>query len=132
MPEMLIKQPGFSNLAHLLRIQKFMPEKDTNYIYKKYLDKACFQCVMAHGNYKNLVKRTRSNKFPEEKGFKILSNSRYNWLCIRGLAAMVSIPVFSIKMFSSFFNKKSTNNGIKSMPNQELAHELHKPFIKKF
>ena len=122
---MLIKQPGFSNLAHLLRIQKFMPEKDTSYIYRKYLDKACFQCAMAHGNYKDLVKRTRSNKFSEETGFKNLSNSRYNWLCIRGLAAMVS----------SFFDKngtKSTNNGIKSMPNQELVHQLHKPFIKKF
>ena len=33
-------------------------------------------------------------------------------------------------MVYSFLNKKSKGSGIKSMPNQQLANELHKPIIK--
>ena len=29
------------------------------------------------------------------------------------------------------FDKKSSGSGIKSMPNKQLANELHKPIIKK-
>ena len=35
-------------------------------------------------------------------------------------------------MLYNFFDKKSKGTGIKSMPNQELANELHKPIIRKF
>ena len=34
--------------------------------------------------------------------------------------------------FISFFDKKPSGSGIKSMPNQQLADELHKPIIRKF
>ena len=34
-------------------------------------------------------------------------------------------------MVYSFFSKKSTGTGIKSMPKQQLANELHKPVIRK-
>ena len=33
---------------------------------------------------------------------------------------------------ASFFDKKYTGSGIKSMPNQHLVDELHKPIIRKF
>ena len=35
-------------------------------------------------------------------------------------------------MVYKFFDKKSSDSGIKSMPNQQLANELHKPIIRKF
>ena len=35
-------------------------------------------------------------------------------------------------MAYEFFDKKSTGSGIKSMSNQQLADELHKPIIRKF
>ena len=34
-------------------------------------------------------------------------------------------------MVYKFFDKKSKGTGIKSMPNQQLANELHKPIFKK-
>ena len=48
MPEMLLKQPGFTYSAfgpftkNKERIQKFKETGDTSYIYKNELDKACF------------------------------------------------------------------------------------------
>ena len=35
-------------------------------------------------------------------------------------------------MVYQYFDKKSTGASIKSMPNEQLANELHKPIIRKF
>ena len=49
MPEMHLKQPGFSYSAcgpftkNKEIIEKFMQTRNTNFIYKNKLDKACFQ-----------------------------------------------------------------------------------------
>ena len=49
MPEMHLKQPGFTYSAcgsftkNKERIQKFKEAGDTSYIYKNELDKACYQ-----------------------------------------------------------------------------------------
>ena len=42
-----------------------MQARNTNYIYRNDLVKACFQQDMAYGKYKDLTKRTQS-----DKGFK--------------------------------------------------------------
>ena len=48
MPEMHLKQPGFTYSAcgtftkNKERIKKFKQTRDTSYIYKNELDKACF------------------------------------------------------------------------------------------
>ena len=53
MPEMHLKQPWFNYSAcgrftkKKERIQKYKETGDTNYIFKKELDKACFQDDMA-------------------------------------------------------------------------------------
>ena len=63
MPEMHLKQPGFTYSAcgpltkNRKRIQKFKETGGTSYIYKNKLDKACFQHNMAYGNFKNLARR---------------------------------------------------------------------------
>ena len=48
-----------------------MQTGDTNYICKNELDKAYFQHDIAHGKYKDLKKRTQSDKFLKDKAFEI-------------------------------------------------------------
>ena len=65
MPEMNLKQPGFTYSTcgtftrNKQRFQKFMQTVDTNYIYRNELDKACFQHDMAYGDFKYLKRRTQ-------------------------------------------------------------------------
>ena len=102
MPEMHLKQPGFTYSAcgpftkNKERIEKFMQTGNTNFIYKNELDKACFQHDMAYGKLKNLAKRTQSDKVLRDKAFKIVSYPKYDGYQ-RGLASMVN----------KFFDKKS-------------------------
>ena len=90
MPEMHLKQVGFTYSAsgpftkNKERIGNFMQIRNTDFINKNELDKACFQHDMAYDKSKDLAKRTQSDKFLNDKAFKIASNSKYE-----GLASMV-------------------------------------------
>ena len=128
MPEMHLKQPGFTYSAcrpltkHKERIQTFKETGDTSYIYKNELDKACFQHDMAYGYFKDLAKRTFADKVLKDKAFKIANDQKYDGYQ-RGLASIVY----------KFFDKKSRVSGIaNNKENIQLAHELHKPIIRKF
>ena len=83
MPEMHLKQPGFTYSAcgpfteNKERIQKFKETGDTSYIYKNELDKACFQ-HMAYGDFKDLARRTASDKVLRDKVFNIVKNPKYD------------------------------------------------------
>ena len=57
------------------RIQKLKEARDTNYIYINELDKTYFQHDIGHGNFKNLTKRTASDKFLKDEAFNIAKNS---------------------------------------------------------
>ena len=105
-------------------IQKFKETGDSRYIYKNELDKACFQHDMAYGDFKDLARKTASDKFLRDKAFNIAKNPKYGRYQ-GGLASMVY----------KFFDKKSKGSGIKNeikQNQQQLAEELHKPIIKKF
>ena len=84
MPEMHLKQPGFTYSAcepftkNKERIQKFKETGDTNYIYKNELDKACFQHDMAYGDFKDLARRTASDIVLRDKAFNIGENPKYD------------------------------------------------------
>ena len=60
------------------RIQKFKETGDTSYIYKNELDKACFQHDMAYRGFKDLAKRTASDKFLRDKAFSIAKTPKYD------------------------------------------------------
>ena len=126
MPEMHLKQPGFTYSAcdpftkKKKRIEKFVKTGNTGFIYKNELDKACFQHDMAYGKSKDLIKRTQSDKALRDKAFKIASDPKYDGYQ-RGLASMVY----------KFFDKNSKASGIINESNYQLANELHKPIIKK-
>ena len=126
MPEIHLKQPGFTFSACGLftknkeRIQKIVQTGNTNFIYNSDLEKACFQHDMAYAKYKDLTRRTQSDKVLSDKAFEIARNPKYDEYQ-RGLASMVY----------KFFDKKFTGSGIDSISNQQLADELHKPIIRK-
>ena len=108
------------------RIQTFKETGDTKYIYRNELDKACFQHDVVNGDFKDLVRRTASDKVLRDKAFNIAKDPKYDGYQ-RSLAAMVD----------KFFDKKTAgivnmhaNNKIKQ--NHRLAEELHKPIIKFF
>ena len=130
MPEMHLKQPGFTCSAcgpltkSKERIQKFKETGDTIYIYKNELDKACFQHDMANGDFKDLKRRTFSDKVLRDKAFNIAKNPKCDGYQ-RGLASMVY----------KFFDKKSKGNGVANNEIKQLlilAEELHKPIIRNF
>ena len=94
MPEIHLKQHGFTYSAcgpftkNKERIQKFKETGDTSYIYKNELDKACFQHDMAYGDFKDLARRTASDKVLRDKAFNIAKNPKYDRYQ-RGLASML-------------------------------------------
>ena len=94
MPEMRLKQPGFTYSAfgpftkNKERIQKFKERGNINYIYKNELDKACFEHDMAYGDFKDLARRAASDKVLRDKAFNIAKDSKYDGYQ-RGLASMV-------------------------------------------
>ena len=131
---MHLTQPQFVYSAcgpftrHKERIKEFKRTGDTRYIYRKELDKACFQHDSAYADHKDLINRTKSDKILRDKAYDIASNPEYDGYQ-RGLASMVY----------KFFDKKSTaepsslermGSGIAS--SSILANELHKPIIKNF
>ena len=91
---MHLKQPGFTYSVcgpcnkNKERIQKIKETGDTSYIYKNDLDKACFQHDMAYGDFKDLTRRTASDKVLRDKAFNFAKNPKYDGYQ-RGLASMV-------------------------------------------
>ena len=102
MPEMHLKQLGFTYSAcrpftkNKERIQKFKERGGTSYIYKNEPDKACFQHDMAYKNFKDLARRTASDKVLGDKAFNIAKNPKYHGYQ-RGISSMVY----------KFFDKKN-------------------------
>ena len=73
MPEMHLMQPGFTCSAwepfykNEERIKKFKKAGDSRYIYQKELNKACFQRHIVYGDFKDLPRRTASDKVLRDK-----------------------------------------------------------------
>ena len=127
MPEIYLKQPGFTYIAcgpltkNKERIQKFKKTRDTRYIYKNELDKACFEQDIAYGGFKDLKRRKASDKVLIDKAFNIAKNTKYN-----GYQSELDSIVYK------YFDKKSKGSGvtIEVKHNEQLAKELHKPIIR--
>ena len=76
MPEMHLRQPGFTYSAcePFTRIQNFKETGDSRQIYQNELDKVCFQHDMVYGDFKDLSKRTASDKILHDKAKNIAKN----------------------------------------------------------
>ena len=78
---------------------------------------------MAYGDFKDLKRRTTSDKILRDKAFSIAKNPKYDGYQ-RGLVSIVY----------KFFDKTSAGGSV-NIPlafNEQLAKELHKPIIRKF
>ena len=137
MPEIHLKQLEFTYSAcgpfpkNEARIQKFKEIGCSRYIYKNELDKPCFQHVMAFGDFKQLTRRTASDKALRDKAFNIAKNPKYDGYQ-RGLSSMV-YKIFD-KKSTSLADKSAKGSGFKLgiNKNEQLAEELLKPVIIKF
>ena len=101
-PEMHLRQPGFTYSAfgpftkNKERTQEFKESGDSRYIYQVEPDKACFQhdirllrfLIIDYWDFKDLTKRTASDKTLHDKEFDITKNPKYNGYQ-RGFASMV-------------------------------------------
>ena len=91
MLEMQLKQPDFTYSAcgwftkNKERIVTFMQTRNTDFIYRNNLDKACFQHGMVFGKSNDLTKRTQSEKILRDKAFQIASDPKHDGYQ-RGLA----------------------------------------------
>ena len=79
---------------------------------------------MATGDFKDLPRKTASDKILNDKAFNISKNPKYDVYEHR-LASMV---------YKFFDKKKNSGSCIKNenISNKKLAEELHKPIIRNF
>ena len=114
MPKMHLREKVFAYSAYgpltknKERIQKFEETRDSRYIYQNELGKACFQHDMAYGYFKDLTRRTASDKILRDKHLILVK-----------IRTMMDINV-------EFFDKKNSGAGIKdeNISSKELAEEL--------
>ena len=124
MPEMHLKQPGSTYSAsgpftkNKERIHKFKETGDTSYIYKNEFDKACFQHDKAYGDFKDVKRRTFSDKDFRGKAFNVAKNPKYDGYQ-RGLASMVFDKKSTSLPDKSVSGSGAVNNKIKQ--NSQLA-----------
>ena len=78
---------------------------------------------MAYGDFKDLPRKTASDKILRDKAFNIATNPKYD----RYQRVLASIVY-------KYFYKKTAGGAVKNeiKPNKELAEELHKPFTREF
>ena len=104
---MYLRQPQFTHSACWIftrkkeRIRKFKETGDSRYIYQNELDKACFQHDMAYWNFKDLTRRTASDKKLHHKAFNSPKNPKHN-----GYQHWVASMVYN------FFNKKISGGAV--------------------
>ena len=121
MPEMHLRQPGltYSAYAPFMKnkeiVKKFKEAEDSRYIYQNTLDKACFQHDMTYGDFKDLTRRTASDKIFHDKAFNIAKNPKYDGYQRR----IVSIVY-------KYFVKKTFGTGIK---NENLSNKDSQRYI---
>ena len=71
-------------MEHLLKTKKEYKKKkeeksgDSRYIYQKKLHKASFKHPMAYGGFKDLPRRTASDKVLHDKAFNIAKTPKYD------------------------------------------------------
>ena len=87
--------------------------------------------ILTYGDFKDLTRRTASDKILHDKAFNIIKNLKYDGYQ-RGLAS--TVYRFFDKKSALLADKSASGGKVKNenISNKELAEELHKPIIKKF
>ena len=112
------------------RIHKLKEAGDSGYISQNDLDKTCFQHDMGYRYFKDLTRRTASDKVLCHKPFNIAINRKYDRYQ-RGLALMVyKFLDKNTTSVAAMLPKKSVVKD-ENISNKELVEELHKLIIRK-
>ena len=77
-----------------------------------------FSYARAYEDFKDLAKRTASDKVLRDKAFNISKKCKHDIKKV-------------LLLFYKFFDKKSAGSGVTILQNQQIAEELHKPIIRK-
>ena len=77
--------------------------QDSRYIYQNKLNKTCFQHDKGCGDFKNLTRRTASDKILPDKAFDVAKNPKND-----GYKKSITSMVYK------FFDKKNSGSGIKN------------------
>ena len=123
------------------RIRKFKETEDSRYIFQNKLDKAWFQHDLAYRDFKDLPRRTDSDKVFRDKQFNIAKNPKYD-VYQRLIISMVykvfdknSAAAVHANKLIMLANKSNTTTHIGKeiiSENQQLSKEIHKLIIRKF
>ena len=103
MHEIHLTQPGFTCSAcrsftkNKKRIQKLKETGDSPYINQNKLDKVCFQHDMAYGDFKDLLRRTASDKILHDKAINSVK-----------IENMIDIIVDLLQWFINFLIRKTS------------------------
>ena len=137
MPEMHLKQPGFTYTAcdpftkNKERIESLCRLEIQILFINMNLIRLVFNMIWLMVKTKDLVKRTQSDKVlkakAKDKAFKVTSDPEYDGYQ-RGLASTVHM-FFDKKSVSL---NKSSGSGIANEPSYQVANEFHKSIIRKF
>ena len=123
---MHLRQPGFKHSVCGLftknkeRIQKFKETCNSRSIYQNERDKACFQHDMGYEDFKDLIRRTTSDKIVHDKDLNISKTPKFDGYQ-HGLASMdykffdksFLLVVLKMRIFQ-------TRNHLKNYKNQLL------------
>ena len=120
MPEMHLKQPGFTCSAcgpfskNKEKIQKFKQTRDTSQIYKNELDKDCFQHDMAYGDFKDLTRRTASDNVLRVKHLILLKILNMTGIKEGLLLWFINLLIKSRKVVVLIYHQSLKNNQLKN------------------
>ena len=87
------------------------------------MDKTCFQHDIDYRDFKDLPRRTDSNKVLLGKAFNIAETQKCD-------GYQRDLPSMAYKFFDKTFSVGTVKYEI--MPKQQLAEKLHKPVTRKF
>ena len=134
-PEMHLRQLGFTYSAfgpvtkNNERAQEFKESGDSRYIYQIEPDKACFQhdirllrfLIIDYWDFKDLTKRTASDKILHDKEFDITKNPKYNGYQ-RGFASTV-YKFFAGGAAMSARSKTLTTRNKSAIKNENMSNK---------
>ena len=103
--------------------RKIKETGDSPYIYQNELVEVYFQHDMAYGDFKDLARRTNSDKILRDKAFNIAKNPKCD-------GYQKGLPSIVYKSFDKTTSGEKVKN--ETFSNKELPEELHKPIIRKF
>ena len=125
MPEMHLRQARFAHSVYRPftknkeTIKKFKETGDSRDIQNE-LNKACFGHDITYGYFKDLPRRTTSNKVLNDKAFNIAKNTKILWW----------VSKRSSFNFLQIFHGDAVKN--EAIQNKELVEELYKRISRKF